>query len=116
MSSTIRGSDNFDSAQIVGPGQTWQNVIGSRAAGTTYTNTSGKPILWTVTFWNTAGSGNKRMNMYIGGNLMLSQSSFSSTGDTYCSGTLIVPAGSTYWADSTGTGATMSLTMWWELR
>lgn len=29
----------------VGIGQTWQNVLGSRAAGVTYTNTTGKPIV-----------------------------------------------------------------------
>ena len=28
----------------LGYGQTWQNVIGSRALGTTYYNTTGKPI------------------------------------------------------------------------
>ena len=28
----------------LGDGQTWQNVSGSRVAGTTYTNSTGKPI------------------------------------------------------------------------
>jgi hypothetical protein len=28
----------------IGDGQTWQDVIGSRAAGTTYTNTTGRSI------------------------------------------------------------------------
>lgn len=28
----------------LGVGQTWQNVTGSRVAGTTYTNSTGKPI------------------------------------------------------------------------
>ena len=28
----------------IGYGQTWQNVSGSRTAGTTYTNSTGKPI------------------------------------------------------------------------
>lgn len=30
--------------QMIGVGQTWQNVTASRALGTTYTNTTGKPI------------------------------------------------------------------------
>lgn len=29
----------------IGVGQTWQNVTGSRAAGTAYQNTTGKPIM-----------------------------------------------------------------------
>jgi hypothetical protein len=29
----------------IGVGQTWQNVAGSRASGTTYTNSTGKPIM-----------------------------------------------------------------------
>ena len=37
-----------DSLQQVGVGQTWQNVTGSRVAGTTYTNSTGKPIMVTV--------------------------------------------------------------------
>ena len=30
--------------QVIGIGQTWQDVTASRALGTTYTNTTGKPI------------------------------------------------------------------------
>ena len=30
---------------VIGVGQTWQNVTGSRASGTTYTNNTGKPIM-----------------------------------------------------------------------
>ena len=30
--------------QPIGVGQTWQNMFASRAAGTTYTNTTGRPI------------------------------------------------------------------------
>lgn len=36
------------SAGDIGYGQTWQNVRGSRIAGTTYQNTTGKPIQWAV--------------------------------------------------------------------
>ena len=32
----------------IGDGQTWQNVTASRAAGTTYTNSTGKPIMMNV--------------------------------------------------------------------
>lgn len=33
-----------DAAPMIGQGQTWQNVTGSRSAATTYTNTTGRPI------------------------------------------------------------------------
>lgn len=36
------------SSQDLGVGQTWQNVSGSRTAGTTYQNTTGKPIMISV--------------------------------------------------------------------
>ena len=32
----------------VGVGQTWQNVLSSRAFGTTYTNSTGRPIMVSV--------------------------------------------------------------------
>ncbi len=32
----------------LGVGQTWQNLIGSRAAGTTYTNSTGRPIMISI--------------------------------------------------------------------
>jgi len=32
----------------IGVGQTWQNVIGSRSSGTTYTNSTGRPIMVTA--------------------------------------------------------------------
>jgi hypothetical protein len=35
-------------ASSLGWGQTWQDVTGSRAAGTTYTNSTGKPIFVSV--------------------------------------------------------------------
>jgi len=36
--------------QPIGVGQTWQNVIGSRAKRTTYQNTTGRPIVVAVSF------------------------------------------------------------------
>jgi hypothetical protein len=40
----------------LGTGQTWQNLIGSRAYSTTYTNTTGKPIYVTATTNTTNGN------------------------------------------------------------
>lgn len=44
--STVQGAggNSMDAMQSLGYGQTWQNVTGSRVLGTTYYNTTGKPI------------------------------------------------------------------------
>lgn len=39
----------------IGTDQTWQNVVGSRAVSTTYTNTTGKPIQVNIRVASTAG-------------------------------------------------------------
>ena len=42
-------------AVAIGVGQTWQNVLGSRAIGTSYQNTTGKPIFVSVSGYGTSG-------------------------------------------------------------
>jgi hypothetical protein len=37
-------TQDYVGTQALGVGQTWQNVTGSRALGTTYTNSTGRPI------------------------------------------------------------------------
>lgn len=56
MSSVIRGSDNFDSASLLGVGQTWQDVKASRALSTNYTNDTGKPIQVAVSVYGTSAA------------------------------------------------------------
>lgn len=43
-------------ATPVGVSQTWQNVVASRAKRTTYQNTSGRPIVVSVSFYCAFGS------------------------------------------------------------
>lgn len=58
MASVIRGSDNFDSGDVIGQNQTWQDVTLIRSAGITYTNTTGKPIFVLGKFnYGSGGSG-----------------------------------------------------------
>ena len=40
----ISASPVVTESKVIGVGQTWQDVTGSRVAGTTYTNSTGKPI------------------------------------------------------------------------
>jgi len=94
-----------------GVGQTWQNVTGSRAVGTTYTNTTGRPIF-------VAAYGTVTLNGYT--TLTIDSVLTSSNGQAavggYVTATLsgVVPAGKTYSVNN-AVGA-MTLSVWSELR
>ncbi len=84
----------------IGWGQSWQDVSGSRVAGTTYTNSTGKPIQVCI------GAGDDNQSSFI----IVDTINTARFGyrNTAC---VIVPPGSTYKIDS---GITFSL--WSELR
>jgi len=82
----------------LGVGQTLQNVAGSRSAGVTYTNTTGRPI-W-VTVGQTSFTGR---SLTVDGLLVSTNS-----GDT-SNQQAIVPSGSTYSVNA-------AVTYWVELR
>jgi len=92
----------------LGVSQTYQNVTGSRALGTTYTNSTSKPIWLSVSFGN---SGGQVCDLYVDGNL-----ASHTEGDLYPRLTVtgIVPAGSTYYISRTGGSG--AITYWLELR
>lgn len=84
-----------------GFGQTWQDVTGSRSSGTTFYNTTGRPIAVSAGFTNTVN-----YTAVVGGVTVAP-----STSGTFFT-TFIVPAGTSYSITSTsGTVAT-----WRELR
>jgi hypothetical protein len=85
----------------VGIGQTWQDVLASRASGVTYTNTTGKPIMVNVTE-NT----NTTSYLYVDG--VLVSYHFGTGADLTMSA--IVPNGSNYSVTAGG------LIGWAELR
>jgi len=76
----------------VGVGQTWQNVTGSRSAGTTYTNSTGRPIQ--VAILSAQGT-NQQFQFYINGTLVWDQYSSTIYGDNV-SCNFILPASDTY--------------------
>jgi hypothetical protein len=86
--------------QPIGVGQTWQDVTASRAVGTTYTNSTGRPIgLYAV-------SASSAWGLVINGTTLVA-------GGTYTSQVVMamtIPAGATYSLTS-GT-----LGKWLELR
>lgn len=104
MTSTIRGTDNFDSAW--GNGQTWQDVTASRALATTYTNSTSAPIYVSVVI---ASNGTWNSSLTVN-SVAASQAYFVASGGTMTM-TAIVPAGGTYRAAST-----VPIGGWFELR
>jgi hypothetical protein len=96
-----------NSTNAIGYNQTWQNVLSSRSSGTTYTNSTGKPIMVSVTAGPT--SNNQSISATVGG---VSLGSLTLTAG-YTSGgfQFIVPTGTTYVVSTSG-----SLNTWAELR
>jgi hypothetical protein len=91
----------------LGYGQTWQNVTGSRALGTTYYNTTGKPIVAQILFVPTvAGNGGV---MTIGGVSLSQTTQVPLSAGT--AGTFVIPAGASYVASGS-----VALSNWVELR
>jgi len=97
-----------DSTNALGYNQTWQNVIASRVSGTTYTNSTGKPIQIYVTSNALTPA---QINIIVSG-LTLSVISNNGNG-TSVSGSAIVPNGATYSVIISGGG---TLGYWYELR
>jgi hypothetical protein len=91
----------------IGIAQTWQNVAASRAAGTTYTNTTGKPIMVCISQGDGVGVAN---NFYINGSQIARQAIYATGAN---SNSYIVPNGANYmWEQSSG----LNFSLWWELR
>lgn len=94
---------------VLGAGQTYQDLTASRVAGTTYTNTTGKPIA--VSVYQTGGGSNGTIALTVGG-VQISVGGNGSTQLTYQTAYGIVPNGATYVVNVTG----QSITKWTELR
>lgn len=88
----------------IGIGQTWQDVTASRSAGTTYTNTTGRPIQVAVGFIFTSTTA-RSYHISIDGLTI----PINTAGPT----DVVIPNGSTYSAVISGTA---SIAAWWELR
>jgi hypothetical protein len=94
----------------IGVGQTWQNVTASRSVGTTYTNSTGRPIQVNIILGNFIDVA-INMQLTVDGLQVATfgygRAGAGDNGNGTC--TAIVPAGSTYLA--TGT-----VSAWFELR
>jgi hypothetical protein len=108
--STIQGQGGqaLNAMSSIGYGQTWQNVTGSRAAATTYYNTTGKPINVVVSFTSNATA-----------SAVITTNGVSVTGSGVATGFVvsvgaIIPAGGAY--SATTNGGSPTIVVWAELR
>lgn len=92
-------------ANAIGYNQTWQDLTASRAASTTYTNSTGRPIFISVRMAQDDGT----LELTID-SLMIAKTG-TTAGPVNYTVTGIIPAGSTYLIS--GTGGTL---FWYELR
>ena len=98
----------------LGYGQTWQNLTSTRVWQTTYTNTTGKPIMILILGHCQP---NQQYRLTINGVATNIGNSMGAgmSGDGYL--TAIIPNGVSYLADNFGSGYdTGSGYQWWELR
>lgn len=102
----IATSDNS-----LGQAQTWQDLSGSRNPGTTYTNSTGRPIAIFVE--GTASGGNTTTLANVGATSSIVTSRHAANG-FFVTIPMIVPSGSTY-SITPFTGGWASK-VWWELR
>jgi hypothetical protein len=106
------GGQALTALQSLGYGQTSQIVTGSRAAATTYYNTTGRPIAVSVTV--TSAGNSCQAVLQVGSNVMSEQNFNLSSGALNVGGTLfaIVPPGASYIVTLSG----YNINRWCELR
>jgi hypothetical protein len=79
----------------IGDGQTWQNVTSSRTMGTTYTNSTGKPIMLVAYATRNAVS-SAGIGITMNGILIPICFNTNSDGGNTSAGSIIIPIGATY--------------------
>lgn len=91
---TYPNADTQAVGPFAGPGsnQSWSNVTGSRSAGTTYTNSTGRPIQVAILSNQTT---NSQFQFYINGTLVWNQFSSTIYGDNV-SCNFTIPSSATY--------------------
>lgn len=110
--STVQGIGGQALAALssIGFGQRWTDQTGSRALTTTYTNTTGSPIMIHVT--GSAAGGSSAFSAVVNGVALVSQGQ--PTAGSTIAITALVPVGATYIVNVAG--AAIVITNWRELR
>ena len=103
------GSYALSGMSSLGYGQTWQDVTVSRSIGTTYYNTTGRPIVFQAKIANTTAT---NLSMTVNGSTVWGFINGVGGGILYALPPQVVPPGGSY----SITAATSTLTTWFELR
>lgn len=110
---TNDGSGNMSFANGLGVGQTWQTVTGTRALGTTYTNSTSSPIMLAIYGFSTATASNVALSVNGGTAFVVGSFGWVGAASQYQgTGVAVIPPGATY--NVTMSGANMLA--WNELR
>ncbi len=109
--STRIASTSYTKSIAIGHSQTWQNMTASRVVGTTYTNSTDKPITVSGWFGPVTSDAVFSTSLVIGGiTVMTTGGGRSGAGANGYSGVIgVVPVGATYTING-------NLTQWNELR
>jgi hypothetical protein len=96
-------------ASPIGVSQTWQDVTASRAANTSYQNTTGRPIMWVIF---ARANGDRALQISTDNSSWLSVAQVTATSEAVTSATIIVPD-QIYYRFS---GTSSAISRWSELR
>ena len=105
------GGNALTASASIGYGQTWQDMTASRSSGTTYYNTTGKPIYISV-YTNTATAVSAALYLDVNGVRVDYSYQSDATGNQICNVGAIVPPGNSY----VTTIVFGSIGKWMELR
>jgi hypothetical protein len=124
MSITLDGTNGitFPSSKVqsdagIGYGQTWQNVLSSRALNVVYTNSTGRPIMVAAGIYGNGTQFDALYEVFVNESIIYvtgPSSGATSLGTPYSGGVIIVPNGATYRLSYGSYG--YNLYSWWELR
>ena len=96
--------------QAFGIGQTYSDVTASRVSGTTYTNSSTRPIMLSIAVRDSGGAG--AATLYVNSSIAIRLDDLAGGAAGYVQIVAVVPSGQTYKLDATGN----LITFWGELR
>ncbi|HEM8290998.1 TPA: phage tail protein [Providencia stuartii] len=110
----VEVDSKFAAGSGLGYGQTWQNVKASRAVGTVYTNSTGKPIVLLVTASTSANDRMNGVNIHVNGVVIATSMTYGNGAKAPVSA--VIPHGSTYKIDYPSGTVSPFIHQWFELR
>ena len=98
--------------QAFGIGQNYSNVTASRVSGTTYTNSTTRPIILSIAVLDNSSASGASVTLYVNSSVAIRLNDLAGGEHGYTQIVAVVPTGQTYKLDATGN----LITFWGELR